>query len=293
MRLIGHLESEGLAERVSRLLLAQGIHNQVEPEEGPRWALWIHAEEDLDRARQLLTSFRANPDDPAYRHLTARPAEPAAPPKPRPGGGESHRPIRERHEPGAPILTLTLLFICVAVALLTSMGDHPMVRRLQIAQVPFRLGMTWELFLPEVRRGEVWRLFTPAFLHFGWAHLLFNCWILWDLGQLIEHRRGHGRLLILVLFLGLTSNLGQYLQSGPGFGGFSGVIYGLLGYVWMMGRYRPAAGMALHPQTVVLMLVWFVICLSGALPMPVANTAHGVGLVLGVIWGRVEAALAR
>jgi GlpG protein len=293
MRLIGHLESEGLAERVSRLLLAQGIHNQVEAEDGPRWALWIHAEEDLDRARQLLTSFRANPDDPAYRHLTARPTDAVAPPKPRARRAEPHRPIRQNHDPAAPVLTLTLLFICVAVALLTGMGDHPMVRRLQIAEVPFRLGMSWELFLPEVRMGEVWRLFTPAVLHFGWAHLLFNGWILWDLGQLIENRRGHVQLLILVLFLGLTSNLGQYLHDGPRFGGFSGIIYGLLGYVWMMGRYRPSAGMALHPQTVVLMLVWFVICLSGALPMPVANTAHGVGLVLGVIWGRLEAALAR
>ena len=58
----------------------------------------------------------------------------------------------------------------------------------------------------------------------------------------------------------------------------------------MMGRYHPAGGMGLHPQTVMLMLVWFVICLTGALGMPVANTAHGVGLAAGVIWGRLAAA---
>jgi GlpG protein len=290
MRLIGHLESESLAQRISRLLLAQGIHNQVEPEDGPRWALWIHAEEDLDRARQLLTSFRANPDDPAYRQTSARPPEPSAPaPPPRARAPRRPVPSDASGMEMLPFLTLVLLFLCGAVALVTQLGNHELVRRLQIAEVPFRWGLSWELFLPEVRRGEVWRLFTPALLHFGWAHLLFNCWVLWDLGQLIEHRQGWRKLLLLVVVLGVASNLGQYLEGGPRFGGFSGIIYGLLGFVWMMGRYHPTAGMGLHPQTVVMMLVWFVICLTPALGLPVANTAHGVGLVAGVVWGRLEA----
>jgi GlpG protein len=146
------------------------------------------------------------------------------------------------------------------------------------------------VFLPEVRRGEVWRLVTPILLHFGILHLLFNLWVLWDLGQVLEQRQGPGRLILLTIVIGIVSNVGQYIAAGPRFGGFSGVIYGLLGYVWMMGRYCPSAGMGLHPQTVVMMLVWFVICLSNALPMPVANWVHGIGLVMGVAWGRLEAA---
>jgi GlpG protein len=294
MRLIGHLESEGLAERISRVLLAQGIHHLVEPDEGPRWALWVHAEEDLDRARQLFTAFRANPDDPAYR-IGLRSASSAAPKAPRrpadPAKTETRRAVVfDEGQRGLPALTLFLLVGCGAIAFITGLSStHPVVRDFQISEVPYQLGRSWELFLPEVRRGEVWRLFTPALLHFGWPHLLFNLWILWDLGVLIEQRRGPRLLLTLVLVLGVLSNLGQYMVSGPRFGGFSGIIYGLLGYVWMMGRYHPAAGMGLHPQTVVMMLVWFVICLTGALGVPVANTAHGVGLVAGVVWGRLAA----
>ncbi len=296
MRLIGHLENEGLAERISRVMLAQGIHNLIEPDEGPRWALWVHSEEDLERARKLYADFRANPDDPAYR-VRVRPAEPPPPATPH----DRRTPRRRRPVPEPvprglefPALTLSFVMMCVVVAVATRLsGQSELVGSLQISELPWRWGRAWELFLPEVRRGEVWRLLTPILLHFGWAHILFNMWVLWDLGQLIELRRGQRALLALVLVFGVLSNLGQYFVSGPGFGGFSGVIYGLLGYVWMMGRYAPAAGMGLHPQTVVLMLAWFVICLSGALPFPVANTAHGVGLAAGVLWGRLEAARRR
>ena len=113
--------------------------------------------------------------------------------------------------------------------------------------------------------------------------MLFNLWALWDLGHLVERRAGPGRMLLLVLGLALVSNVGQYLAHGPRFGGMSGAIYGLLGYAWMMGRYRPEAGIGIHPQAVFLMLVWFFICLSGSLGVPVANTAHGVGLVAGIV----------
>lgn len=292
MRLIGHLENQGLAERLSRVLISKGIRNQVEVEDGSSWALWIHSEEDLDRARQLLTTFRANPEDPsllitgpaatnASRHKEAPRSDASAPERVRPAQPASF---------GPPFVTVGFVILCIAVAYLTRLGEDGLVRLLQISEVPFRLGRSWELFLPEVRRGEVWRLISPILLHFGWPHLLFNLWVLWDLGQVLEQRQGHARLLLLTAVIGITSNLGEYLYSGPRFGGFSGVIYGLLGYVWMMGRYCPSAGMALHPQTVVMMLVWFVICLSNTLPVPVANVVHGVGLVMGVIWGRIEAA---
>lgn len=290
MRLIGHLENESLAERVSGVLLSQGIHNQVEPDEGLRWAVWVHGEEDLEKARQLLAAFRANPDDPAFRARTSSRVGAGA------GGESGRRRARviarpaydgEAGEEGIAGLTIGLLVLCGAVALITGLtGEHGLVRRMQISGVPFRLGMSWEVFLPEVRKGEIWRLFTPALLHFGWPHLLFNLWAFWDLGRLLERRRGSGSLLALVLVLGVVSNLGQYLANGPRFGGMSGVIYGLLGYAWMLGRYRPSAGVVLHPQTVLMMLVWFFICWSGALGIPVANAAHGVGLVAGVVWGR-------
>jgi GlpG protein len=294
MRLIGYLDSQSLAEKVSGLLFAQGIRNQVEADEGPGWALWIYAEEDLDRARQFLAAFRANPEDPAYRQ-TGMPSGGALRDETPRRAARSRRVQTadlDRHSgpDGMVMVTLALVVMCGLVAVLTQLGgEGPLVRRLQISEVLWRWRLSWELFLPEVRRGEVWRLLSPAFLHFGWPHLLFNMWTFWDLGRMIEQRRGSWTLVLLVAGLGLISNLGQYFVSGPRFGGMSGVIYGLFGYAWMLGRYRPALGLGLHPQTVVLMLVWFVICLTGALGVQIANTAHGVGLVAGVIWGRLAA----
>ncbi len=190
-------------------------------------------------------------------------------------------------------LTATLVVLCASIAFATSLGTQSdVVRWFLISEVPYRLGASMALFLPEVRAGEVWRLLSPAILHFGWPHILFNLWAFWDLGNLIERRTGPVRLLRLIVGLALISNLGQYFVAGPRFGGMSGVIYGLLGYAWMMGRYRPEAGIGLHPQTVVMMLVWFVICLSGALGIPVANAAHGFGLVAGIFWGRISARFA-
>jgi GlpG protein len=68
------------------------------------------------------------------------------------------------------------------------------------------------------------------------------------------------------------------------FGGMSGVVYALLGYVWMRGKYDPASGLFVPPPTVTMMLIWFVAGWTGILG-PIANMAHGAGLVLGMAWG--------
>ena len=52
-----------------------------------------------------------------------------------------------------------------------------------------------------VTDGQVWRLLTPIFLHFGIVHLAFNLLVLSWLGNMVESRRG---ALKLVLF-GLPS----------------------------------------------------------------------------------------
>lgn len=137
----------------------------------------------------------------------------------------------------------------------------------------------------EVRHGEVWRLFTPAFIHFGIAHLGFNMLNLIGLGNILERRLRSGHYLVLVVGLAVFSNLTQYFITGsPAFGGMSGVIYGLLGYVWLRGRFDLTFGLGIPQQMIVIALVWFVACVVGFIPH-VANSAHGAGLALGAIWG--------
>lgn len=284
------------------VLRVHGIQNLIEPDDDRRWSVWIIAEDDTDRARQLLGAFRSDPAHPSFRLppilAPSASANPRAPSPPSPSAAPGPEPRRTSLRPrrsldfqdNLPWATAALVLLCGAVGILTGLGTrHELLHWFKISEVPFRLGAPLVLFLPEVRHGEVWRLLSPAVLHFGWPHILFNLWAFWDLAGLIERRAGPNRLVGLIVGLALISNLGQYLAAGPNFGGMSGVIYGLLGYAWMMGRYRPEAGIGLHPQTVVMMLVWFVICLTPALGVPVANAAHGFGLIAGIFWGRLQA----
>src|SRR5262249_46234350 len=117
-------------------------------------------------------------------------------------------------------------------------------------------------------------------------HILFNMLWLRDLGSMIEGRQSSLHLLLLVLIIGACSNLGQcYIgMKGPDFGGMSGVVYGLLGYIWIRGKFDPGSGLYLHPTTVWMMVIWFIACFTPFIPN-IANSAHAVGLGMGMAWG--------
>ena len=47
------------------------------------------------------------------------------------------------------------------------------------------------------------------------------------------------------------------------FGGISGVIFALFGYIWMKGLYEPEQGMILHPNNITMVLLWLALCMTG------------------------------
>jgi len=108
-----------------------------------------------------------------------------------------------------------------------------------------------------------------------------------EIGQ-IENIQGIKIYLLLVLSIAIIPNLCQFWVSGPGFGGMSGVNYGLLGYIWIRGKFDPLSGLRIENYLIVWMMVWFFLGLTGLIGA-IANTVHGVGLVVGMAWGYILA----
>jgi len=291
MRLIGHLADERSAQIFRDYLYVQGIENHVEHEQSAGWGIWISDEDKIAQATTLLDGFRQNPADPRYA-AQGTAAERLR--KEREKAEEAHRKrtLGRRHlfRPllayGFGPFTLMLIIFSVGVGVLSQLGesDEAVRRIMGLFITNFDTGY-FNPHLPEIRSGEVWRLVTPIFIHFGPMHLLFNMLWLRDLGSMVEARQSTLHLVILVLALAIFSNLAQfYVHHSPNFGGMSGVVYGLLGYIWIRGRFDPASGLFLHPYTVVSMLIWFFVCFTGAV-RDIANGAHAGGLFLGMAWG--------
>ena len=289
MRIIGHLDNEANARTFADFLYVQGIDNQLEFQKEEGWAIWVRDEDKLENATRLLAGFRQSPTDARYQTESKGAAQLRVQEE---KNAEAYRKkTRGRRDLFRPLaaygfgpLTFALIVLCVVVFIWSRFArDLDAIHALFISE---QIGGHRDLsaMLPEVRHGQVWRLFTPAFIHMGALHILFNMLWLRDLGSMIESRQGSLHLALLVLVLAGLSDFGQYYVSGPIFGGMSGVVYGLLGYIWIYGKFDPGSGLFLHPSTVNMMLIWFVLCYTNLLG-PVANTAHAVGLVSGMAWG--------
>lgn len=153
----------------------------------------------------------------------------------------------------------------------------------------------------KIRQGEVWRIFTPCLLHYNSLHLFFNMIWLAILGKPMEKRLGIGRYSIFILITGIVSNTCQYLMGGPNFLGFSGVLCGMLTFIWSRLRYAAWEGYPLQKASINFTL-FFILMMFGiqfisffieiysnvSLSPGIANTAHLSGAFCGLVFGRMN-----
>ncbi len=174
----------------------------------------------------------------------------------------------------AGVVTLVVFAVCWLVFLASNLGwANALFQYLQ--------------FYPQLNVEAVWqaphRLLGPAFFHFSWLHIVFNTMWWWQLGGSIERLAGTASLLYLLIISAIVSNLGQFMVDGPNFGGLSGVVYALVGYVWWMGWLLPEKGLSLSKPIIGFMLFWLLLGYTSLMPINVANTAHLLGLVSGCL----------
>jgi rhomboid protease GlpG len=293
MRLIEEFEDKSQAQKFSDFLTHRKIDNRViEDEEISE--VWCVYEDQMNDAQKTLIQFKDDHESIDHdavakaANKVKKAAEKEA--KDGPTYMDARTTILNKGPLTRGALTMLLVLVSVVVAFLSNFGENPdALRALFITDVMrdgARIG--WVPGLREVMAGEFWRLLTPMFIHFGIMHLVFNMMWLLDLGSMIEARKGTLFLGVFVMVVSIISNLAQYMVSHPLFGGMSGVVYGLLGYIWMKGKFDPGANLGLHKSTVTMMLVWYVLCLTGLMGN-VANAAHTGGLVIGVAWGYLSA----
>lgn len=167
----------------------------------------------------------------------------------------------------------------------------------KLKKMPLPASLDGPLF-EKIREGEVWRLFTPVLLHGSILHILFNMIWVWILLPQIEARLPKWKIILLLLLTGVIPNLAQYFISGPYFLGFSGIVIGLVGFIWVRQKIAPWEGYPLRKVIVVFVLV-YVAALFGleifsllknvfskeALSANIANTAHIVGGLIGALLG--------
>ena len=286
MRQIGKLTSAADAQRLADYLLTQGVAVRVDAADTEH-AVWALDENDVERARSEFALFQQAPTDARY-NVASQAAElrrSAATARRKAQGNvvDVSKQWRFPNARRAP-WSMGLIVASVVLTLLCNFGkNHELQNWFDLSSG-----------LAAVTAGQIWRLWTPALLHLSWIHLIFNMYWVYVLGGVIELRRGPLVLMALVLVSAPAGVLGEFLWSGGNACGMSGVVYAFFGYAWMQGRYNPAGGLWVPPQTVFLMLFWLVLCMSGSSGFgSVANTAHVAGLAVGAAAGFGSAALRR
>ena len=251
-------------------LRQQGIAVQLR-QEGDEAVVYLRDAEHYDEARHWLQQFLLNPAHPRFQGAAWARGEPVS-------GGDAAgaRPPFVSGEWLATLGPVTRAFAIASIVVFLS--------------VPFVEMRLYEaLMFPETLDGlarQPWRLFTPMLLHFGLLHIAFNMiwWI--ELGRLVESRQSSLRLLAVTLVTAALSALAQFLATDHRFGGMSGVVFGLLGYLWIYGQVHPRSGLVLRREIVIFMLGWLIFCYV-FLDDFVANEAHLFGLLSGCAMGAV------
>lgn len=178
----------------------------------------------------------------------------------------------------APVTT-TVIALCCLVALLSRFDQiHELTNWL-------RIHTYFDGRLELVTGGQFWRLVTPIFIHFSFAHLAFNMLWTWVYGQDIERYFSSLQLVIVIAVTAIASNIAQLYLAHANFGGMSGVVYGLMGFNWVLHLRHNRSPSGVIPQREYFLLFWLVLGWTGILEefigVGIANWAHTVGLVSG------------
>ncbi|MCX5793199.1 MAG: rhomboid family intramembrane serine protease [Elusimicrobia bacterium] len=146
----------------------------------------------------------------------------------------------------------------------------------------------------------LWQPFTYIFIHAGFWHFLFNAFMLWMLGRMIEPEMGPRKFLGYFLACGAAAALVTAAWTPASLSpviGASGAVYGLLGAFAFLYPGTTVYVYFLFPmsaRTMALLLgaTEFVMTMAGP-GSRISNITHLGGLLAGLLWLWTERRLER
>ncbi|GMM91485.1 rhomboid family intramembrane serine protease GlpG [Vibrio fortis] len=264
------LNNARVAQAFIDYMASRHISIQMSPEGEGRVALWLIDAQHQVETEAELNRFLSEPNHKRYQAASWDVAET------RKSQFHYHTPsflsmIKAKAGP----VTLSIMLLCVVIFALQQLGFNKPI--FQMLHFPALDGQQWQL----------WRWLSHAVLHFSVMHIAFNILWWWQLGGDIEKKLGGLKLLQIFAISSALSGAGQYWVEGANFGGLSGVVYALVGYLWVVSTKAPQLGLTIPRQIVGFMLIWLVLGYMQPF-MAIANTAHLAGLIAGVGIGWID-----
>ena len=295
MRKIDSLENKNQLETIQYYLYYHDIET-FSYEDPSDFDLWVLNDNEQQRAKSLILKFNSNPNSADCLLQVER------------GKKQYFKDVRQEKidEKKTQFIdvrkdlfrgnkfvdspyTMVLILVCCSLFFLQFFDNNYTLKRIFWISQDFVGNQLGVKSFYEIWNGEIWRLITPALLHHDLLHLGFNMWWLYQLGGKVEKVESRFFYIVLLLVIAAFSNVAYYLVAGPNFEGMSGVIYGLVGYLWAKESMGLRASYGLDPSLVRFFIIWYIFCLILTFfGFHIANTVHGVGAVMGIFLGLLK-----
>ena len=174
--------------------------------------------------------------------------------------------------------TVFLTALCILIYLFGLLGWDEEI--MEFSHYPAFINEDWQL----------WRYISHSLVHLSPLHILFNLTWWWIFAGAIERKFGTGKLIGLFFVAAIISGIGQNIASGPAFFGLSGVVYAVLGFVFCVDKFSSQTSFDLPLGFFNMLLVGIAFgFISPLIGINMGNTAHISGLIVGLLFGFLQA----
>ncbi|AAU38792.1 rhomboid family intramembrane serine protease [[Mannheimia] succiniciproducens] len=221
---------------------------------------------------QDLAEFHRNPFDERYERASWETGDVSS-------GSHSLKELAENSSQGikqqllktGPV-TLLITLICIIVYGFEISGMAEQI--MQFAHFPYEFG----------ENQQIWRYFTHSLVHLSSMHITFNLVWWWIFGGAIERYFGSTKLIIIYVLAAFATGVTQNFASGPHFFGLSGVVYAVLGYVFVADKFSPNNRFNLPSGFFNVLIIGIALgFVTPLIGIKMGNTAHITGLLVGLI----------